>query len=86
MPPSSSNYTLNHVPTGERDGAAASSSTDALLMPKTRLEARDAIVSSLIQILEQPLGMLRSGTVRDEQMAAESKLIPGSSFGKHLRQ
>ena len=52
----------------------------------TRLEARDAIISSLIQILEQPLGMIRNGTVGDKQMAAESQLIPGSSFGKHLRQ
>lgn len=86
MAPSSSNYTISHYPTAEKAGESSRSAQFVLSAPKTRLEARDAIVSSLAQILEQPLGMLRDGTVGDRQMAAESQLIPGSSFGKHLRQ
>ncbi|UZJ54444.1 hypothetical protein CBS101457_003764 [Exobasidium rhododendri] len=87
MPPSSSNYTINHLSNRDESSMSPSSSTltDSLSIPKTRLEARDVIISSLIQILEQPLAMLRDGTVGDEQMSAESHLIPGSSFGKHLR-
>lgn len=64
---------------------AESSSTSVNLDSISREEARQTIVASLVQILEQPLGMLRDGTVGDQQMRAESRLIPGSSLGKHLR-
>lgn len=80
------NYTITHHAQIESQGQASSSGSSAAPEGCTREEAREAIVSSLVQILEQPLSMLRNGTVGDEQMCAASHLIPGSSLGKHLRQ
>lgn len=83
-----------HLPQRQRRGAEQGGSSVGFFEASSssshtddaRDEARQAIVSSLVQILEQPLGMLRDGTIGDAQMAAESRLIPGSSLGKHLRQ
>lgn len=76
---------MDRVQRGE-SSASGSDHNDAIsLQSYTREEARDAIVASLVQILEQPVAMLREGKVTDEQMRAESRLIPGSSLGKHLR-
>ena len=88
--PSSSNYTITHHAQMERthntNGEGSSSSSASVnLEILSREEARQTIVASLVQILEQPLAMLRDGTVGDQQMKAESRLIPGSSLGKHLR-
>ncbi|PWN31844.1 uncharacterized protein FA14DRAFT_127674 [Meira miltonrushii] len=64
---------------------AGPSSASVNLEATSREEARQTIVASLVQILDQPLAMLRDGTVGDQQMRAESRLIPGSTLGKHLR-
>lgn len=44
------------------------------------------MVACTVQVLEQPLKMLRDGIVGDRELAHESSLIPGSTPGKHLRQ
>ena len=85
---SSSNYTITHHAQMERaqqSDEASTSSVSVNVEARSREEARQTIVASLVQILDQPLAMLRDGTVGDEQMRAESRLIPGSSLGKHLR-
>lgn len=94
MPPSSSpsespsNYTITHHAQTQMErntSEAGPSSAPINLEVTSREEARQTIVASLVQILEQPLAMLRDGTVGDQQMRAESRLIPGSTLGKHLR-
>lgn len=77
-------YTLDH-----RRAASSSkphSSGDLTTAPDTRLEAQEAMRSCALQILEQPLEMLRTGIVGDEKLTVKSRNVAGSTVGKHLRQ
>lgn len=80
MPPP--NYSITHSPgqAGRQEDTEHSSSVSS------PAEAQDAMLHCALQILEQPLTLLRSGIVGDAQMQRESSLIPGSTVGRHLRQ
>ncbi|KAK0561563.1 hypothetical protein OC844_003149 [Tilletia horrida] len=95
----SDDYTLDHTKasssgaTDSAPGAGASSvsssslpaasSSAAMTMPTP--EAEEAILQSALEVIAQPLPLLRSGTLDDRALAFKSKVIPGSTAGKHLR-
>ncbi|KAE8254700.1 hypothetical protein A4X13_0g3316 [Tilletia indica] len=89
-----SDYTLDHTKASSssepQDGNTASSSTSALrtspsVMTMPAPEAEQAILESALEVIAQPLPLLRSGTLGDDALAFKSKVIPGSTAGKHLR-
>jgi len=88
-----SDYTLDHTkatsPSHSSDDASTSSaargSPSAAVVAMPALEAEQAILDSALEVIAQPLPLLRSGTLNDRALAYKSKAIPGSSAGKHLR-
>jgi hypothetical protein len=45
----------------------------------------EALLFYATGLIRQAIDLLRHGVTRDEQLSAESTLIPGGSVGKHLR-
>ncbi|PWN43518.1 hypothetical protein IE81DRAFT_77118 [Ceraceosorus guamensis] len=81
------NYTLTHNPSVAPDQAHSSASAPtSSLEACTPAETQLSLLSVSLQILDQPLTLLRSGQVGDKEMTKPSSLIPGSSLGRHLRQ
>ncbi|KAK0566064.1 hypothetical protein OC861_003426 [Tilletia horrida] len=87
-----SDYTLDHTKASSskpEDGSPAISpsplppTSSLAAMPAS--EAEQAILESALEVISQPLPLLRSGTLTDKALAFKSKVIPGSSAGKHLR-
>ncbi|CAD6892751.1 unnamed protein product [Tilletia controversa] len=89
-----SDYTLDHTKASSpsssgQENEGASTSSSALLpssidtMPAP--EAEQAILESALEVIAQPLPLLRSGTLSDDALAFKSAVIPGSTAGKHLR-
>ena len=54
--------------------------------PENLEEAEECMIETAIAVVEQPLLMFRNGSIGDEEMRYESKLLPHSTPGKHLRQ
>ncbi|CEH15501.1 DinB-like domain [Ceraceosorus bombacis] len=80
------NYTLTHNPSIAPDQAHSSASAPtSSLEACTPAETQLSLLSVSLQILDQPLTLLRSGQVGDKEMTRPSSLIPGSSLGRHLR-
>ena len=77
-------YTLDH--SRAHAPQKPDSAAELTLSADTKAEAQDAMRSCALQILEQPLEMLRDGVVGDQQLSAVSKSVAGSTVGKHLRQ
>lgn len=77
-------YTLDH--SRAHDPQKPDSAGELTIAAHSRDEAQDAIRSCAMQILEQPLELLRSGVVGDKELSAVSRSVSGSTVGKHLRQ
>lgn len=49
-------------------------------------DTEESLVSCAVQILEQPIHLLRGRVVGDDALTFESQVVKGSTAGKHLRQ
>lgn len=77
-------YTLDH--TRAHNPQKPDSAAELALSADTRKQAEDALRACALQILEQPIEMLRGGLVGDEELSTQSEGVSGSTVGKHLRQ
>ncbi|CAO1622519.1 unnamed protein product [Parajaminaea phylloscopi] len=76
-------YTLDH--TRAHSPVKPDSAAELALSADTRAQAEDAMRACAVQILEQPIEMLRSGVVQDRELSTQSQGVSGSTVGKHLR-
>ncbi len=85
-PSSSSSTSSPQQPPREPRAAESSSQPYAYFQVSSLEEAEESMIEVAIAVVDQPLRMLRSGALQDRHLQYQSKLIPGSSPGKHLRQ
>ncbi|CAO1629504.1 unnamed protein product [Sympodiomycopsis kandeliae] len=83
IPPNTIDYTLDH--SRAHDPKKPQSAGELTISADTKLEAQDAMRSCALQILEQPLNLLKGGVIGDKELSAVSKSVAGSTVGKHLR-
>ncbi|KAL5534565.1 hypothetical protein ACEPAG_1028 [Sanghuangporus baumii] len=65
-------------------GAAASNKPDSVL-PQSEGESLDKLLQVSVIVLGQAVDLVNQSLSEDDQLTMESKFIPGSTIGKHLR-
>lgn len=77
-------YTLDH--TCVHSPIKPDTAGDLAILARTHARAEEAMRACAIQILQQPIEMLKTGVVHDKELCAQSHGVSGSTVGKHLRQ